>query len=295
MFDIFNFYKDFNIPIAPPEHKHCRYGWVQTECPFCTGNPGYHLGFYTIGGYFCCWRCGGKSFLYTIARLLNARYDDVERLIEPYTTFEFKMQHRLFTPIKRVSLPEGTRELKKAHIRYLKDRKFNPDYLEQKYLILGTGRTGFYARRIVAPIYMKNRLVSFQARDCTGYHTSKYLAAGMDNEIIHHKHTLYNQENCNGSSILVLEGITDVWRFGDHSCCVFGIKYKPAQVLLLAQYQRVIILFDPDPQAQAQADKLAGELSNLGVNVEVFLLDGHDPAEIPNNEVRLIKKEFKLF
>lgn len=295
MFDIIQFYKDFNIPIAPPDHKHCRYGWVQTECPFCTGNPGYHLGFYTLGGYFCCWRCGGKSFLYTIARLLNARYDDAERLVEPYVTFEFKTQHRLFTPAKKVFLPKGTNRLRIAHLQYLRNRKFNPEYLRQKFHIQGTGRVGFYARRIVAPIYMKNRLVSFQTRDCTGNHSSKYLAAKMDNEIVHHKHLLYNQENCNGSSILVLEGITDVWRFGDNSCCVFGIKYKPAQVLLLAQYERVIILFDPDSQAQAQADKLAGELSNLGINVEVFILNDCDPAEIPDKEVQLIKKQFKLF
>ena len=51
-------YQDYNVPFQTEGHKHCRDGWVNTECPFCTGNPGLHLGATLDGKIFTCWRDG---------------------------------------------------------------------------------------------------------------------------------------------------------------------------------------------------------------------------------------------
>ena len=41
--DIVQLYQDHNVDFMTEGHPHCRPGWVNTVCPFCTGNPGYHL------------------------------------------------------------------------------------------------------------------------------------------------------------------------------------------------------------------------------------------------------------
>ena len=58
MFDAISFYERHNIPYRTQGHKHCRKGWVQIECPFCTGNAGFHLGYCLKDGMYVCWRCG---------------------------------------------------------------------------------------------------------------------------------------------------------------------------------------------------------------------------------------------
>ena len=55
--DIERIYRDYNIPHATEGHKHCREGWVNTACPFCSGNEGLHLGYNNADDYYFCWRC----------------------------------------------------------------------------------------------------------------------------------------------------------------------------------------------------------------------------------------------
>lgn len=42
--DIVRLYHDYGVDHRTEGHKHCRPGWVNTECPFCEGNKGFHLG-----------------------------------------------------------------------------------------------------------------------------------------------------------------------------------------------------------------------------------------------------------
>jgi hypothetical protein len=50
--DIIGLYRDFGIEHRTEGHKHCRPGWVNTECPFCTGNAGLHLGWHIEEEYY---------------------------------------------------------------------------------------------------------------------------------------------------------------------------------------------------------------------------------------------------
>jgi len=42
--EIEKLYQDYGIKTESQGGKHSHEGWIQTECPWCTGNPGYHLG-----------------------------------------------------------------------------------------------------------------------------------------------------------------------------------------------------------------------------------------------------------
>jgi len=75
---------DYGIEVATQSDKHYREGWVNVSCPFCTGNPGYHLGYNKDDKYFYCWRCGWHSIYKVLVALLGISYNDVKALLSEY-------------------------------------------------------------------------------------------------------------------------------------------------------------------------------------------------------------------
>lgn len=300
--DIIRFLVDHRIPFQTEGHKHCRPGWVNMGCPFCVGNEGLHLGYDMAADYFCCWRCGGKPLVKTLAKISHLSEAEVRNILPSYGGRSRRVKAPeakiLFSPFKH---PSGTGIINERHIYYLMKRGFDPYEIQGRWNILGTGpiallRTskGFlnYSHRIVIPIYWAGQEVSFQARDITGRHELRYIACPEEREQIKHKHVLYGtSERLQAEEALVVEGVTDAWRFKGKAVATFGIKYTPIQMRLLARtYKRVAIVFDDDPQAITQAEKLAGELRFRGVKAEVVKIEG-DPGDMSDAEAhRLVER-----
>jgi DNA primase len=114
-------------------------------------------------------------------------------------------------------------------------------------------------------------------------------------EVIHHKHILYNLDTVK-SSMIIVEGIFDVWRIGDGAVASFGITYTLEQIILitLIKPSRVFIMFDSEPQAQRNAEKLGSALSSLGMKTEVITPSHGDPCDLTDSEVLSLRKEFDL-
>jgi len=285
-------YEDFSIPYAPEGHRHYRDGWINTNCPFCSGHEGMHLGWEIESNHYYCWRCGFHKTTTTISKLLRITEQEVKHIIRQYrvgitTTKETKAKIRR----KAFRLPSNTEPLSVRHKQYLERRGFDPDYLETQYGLLGTGPVSTldkinYKFRIIAPIYWihGDDQVSFQGRDITNRSKLKYITCPKDRELIFHKDILYMNTFPNDLSLppfdigICVEGITDVWRFGDYSFATFGIEYTHKQVRLISQmFKRVAVVFDDEPQAVIQANKLVGELKFRGVDAWRVDIDG-DPG-----------------
>ena len=300
MIDLIELYRDHSIPYKTEGHKHCRPGWVQARCPFCTGNPGWHLGYSLEDGYFRCWRCGWHPVTDTLAALLHVTKQEARRIAREYrrrgpSTGTFR--HR--QPVKRVRrkslrLPYGTSPLLPHHQRYLQKRGFDPDLLAKRWGLLSTGPVSKldgvnYNHRILIPIHWEGRMVSFQTRDTTGKATVKYKACPKSRELIHHRTILYGRwDRCLEERwVVVVEGVFDVWRVDEAGLPVvatFGINYNTQQLRLLAQLGRVIIMYDPDPQARAQAHKLRADLRLSGVKSDIVVLE-KDPGDTSTREI----------
>jgi len=294
--NISQLYQDYNIPTAPAEHRHNRPGWVNVTCPFCTGNPGYHLGFNLEGGYFYCWRCGYHYLYRTLAKLLNVSEEEAKRISYQYGgTVRLAREPQVKIRRKAHRLPSDTGELQEQHRNYLIWRHFDPDQLEREWMLLGTGPLAKldhvdYKHRILAPIIWKGEQVSFQTRDITNKHPRKYLACPQVREIIHHKHILYGRQEMWTDTGICVEGVTDVWRLGVSAFAIFGIKYTGQQVREVARYfKRVAVMFDDDPQAIKQADKLVSELQFRNVEAWNVKIKG-DPASLSQEEADYIVK-----
>ena len=297
--NILQLYQDYSIEHATEGHKHCSPGWVHVSCPFCTGNPGLHLGYNLNDDYFVCWRCGWKPPIKVIAKLLNITEKAARQLIKRYGGVARRPIEKPKDPKKEFILPTGCSALSSSHKQYLTRRGFDVDRLEQEWGLLSTGPISqldgiSYKYRIIAPIYWEGQIVSFQGRDATGKHDKKYMACPKEREIFHHKSILYGKQAEWTSTGICVEGITDVWRFGDSSFATFGIKYTSAQLRVIAKlFKRVAIVYDDDPQAIEQAYKLVADLEFRGVEAFRIPIVG-DPGGMDQTEADYLIKQIIL-
>lgn len=297
-------YRDFGIPYATEGHKHTRDGWINIACPFCTGNAGLHLGFHLEDEYYVCWRCGGHSIIDTLAKVLNMSYKEIPGIIRQYSgkvvvrhTKEQKVRLKAFK-LPEPLLPDFTA----AHINYLIRRGFDPDEIKQEWKVQASG---MYCKldkldfkwRLIIPIYWNGKIVNFQGRDITDKAPQKYLACPEERELINIKKTLYGQQQYWHNLGIGVEGVTDVWKIGRAGVSLYGVKYKPTQVRLIAkQFKRFFVLFDPDRAGQTKARQLVAELRFRGVDAHNYKLpEGVDPGSMPYDDARALVKELKTY
>lgn len=265
-------FNHLNIQYVTEGHKHCRPGWANMPCPYCTGNPGMHLGFDLENEYFRCWRCGWHPLIETLHKLTGLPFPRIKEAIRLFGgTNRVRRTVKDTVRMKAFRFPSGTNILSKPHRVYLRKRGFDPDDLEHEWGLKSTGIISSlddsdYANRIIVPIYWNSELVSFQGRAAVNKEP-KYKACPKERELVHHKHILYGKQQEWKSTGICVEGVTDVWRLGKYAFAVFGIEYKIQQVRQICQhFTRVAVVFDDDAQAVKQANKLVAELRMKGVD-----------------------------
>jgi hypothetical protein len=297
MMNMIQLLNDNNVAFITEGHKHCQEGWLQVECPFCVGNPGYHLGYNIQENWWNCWRCGWKSSVQILHTLLGISYFKARELLRTYGSGHLS---QYFNDKKEKNTPSileiPGNDLEKKHLDYLKRRKFNPPSIQKEWDIRGTDLVGKYKNRIIAPIYHNNKIVSFQGRDITDKSDMKYKACPKEKEIIHHKHTLYGIDKAKEKRrCVVVEGITDVWRLGAGAVATFGIKYTQRQVSLLSElFDIICILFDNERIAQEQAHKLGNFLITQEIQVFIASWKGmpcNDPGSMDEEDAHEFMKK----
>lgn len=297
MIDIQKLYKDYNINYST-SGKNVSAGWVATKCPFCQ-DTGNHLGFSPVGT-FSCWKCGKHPFKIAIVKLLHVNEDEVYSIVRKYDTglrriYSESDDVKLRIGNRKFKFPSNTTKLTERQKNYLTSRNFDADKLEREWHLLGTGPASVldnisYKHRIVAPIYWNRECVSFQARDYTNKQTLRYITCPKQREIVHHKNIVYgNQEKWTNTAIIV-EGITDVWRFSARSCATFGIEYTQTQIHVIAKnFERAFVIFDSEEQAQKQAEKLVAELLFRNVDAMKIEVDD-DPGSMSQDDADYLVK-----
>ena len=296
--DIVQLYQDYSVDFLTEGHKHCRPGWVNTPCPFCIGNPGYHLGYELDSNHYYCWRCGWHPTVETLSKLINISIPEVHKIIKSYGLIISRVKKEPTVRVKGKAhrMPSGTGPLQERHIQYLESRNFNAKELEHTWNLVGTGPTSAldglsFKLRIIIPILWGGQAVSFTGRDITDKQALRYCVCPKERELIFHKHILYGRQDKWNNSCICVEGPTDVWRFGVHSVATFGIQYKAEQVRVLAKaFKRIAVAFDDDPQAILQAKKLVAELKFRGVDAFRVDIEG-DPGSMEQNEADYLVKQ----
>ena len=310
MLNIHKLYKDFHIPHMETGHKHCRPGWIQTKCPFCSGNPGWHLGFCfdnssDFKGRFVCYRCGGKSTLRALSAILKINIGAAKKIAQQYGLKDTikkaqipRNRTKIIKPIQHPITPLYNPSDVKLASLYLKNRGFDVKELEKEWKVKATTHLPLDQRfRIIVPIFYKNKMVSYQGRDYTNKQSPKYKACPKENEGVHHKNILFGLDKVKGSSCVLVEGVFDVFKLGAGAVACFGIKHRPEQIKLLQQrFKKVSVLFDNDLQVTAQSKKqskkICIDLAQRGIEVQEIILDKPgDPGDLSLDEARKVMYE----
>lgn len=271
-------------------------GWIGLDCVFCAKTDN-GFGIHVETGAMSCWRCGKHSHVATIKALLKVSTIEAKAILKEYTgrlKRSIGSDHSM-KYATRCEVPKEAVELSERGCQYLSKRGFDPEEIKRVWRIKETGPHGPYKFRIIIPIYLKGRLVSYQGRDLTGKSNLKYKACKAENEVIAHQTILYGVDEIKGDSCLVVEGVTDVWRLGKGAVSCFGISFTLSQVLFIAnRFKRVYILFDSEVKAQEKALEMACLLTARGVEVEILELSDGDPADMSNEDAIQLMTDLNL-
>lgn len=299
-FNAQKFYSDHGIESLSRGHKRARKGWIQIHCPFCRGS--FALGHNPDTGAYNCWKCGKHGQLQVIQGLLNCSVQQALHILEQYKGrpalrpdmgFDVNPQRR-----RQCGWPDGTAEMKDRHLLYLERRNYDPYLLEEMYNLKGTGPVGEYKHRIILPICLDGKMISYQGRDITGKCEDgiKYMACRKTDEVQDHKSSLYAIDLVEGDAAVIVEGAADAWRLGPGAVGTFGTGFTPAQQhLFRKRFKKGFALFDPEPIALRKAEKCAYELAALGVQMELIEIEkGTDPGDLSQSEADYIMQQLGL-
>jgi len=284
-----------NIPFIESGHHHCAEGWIQVNCPFCTdGTHGWHLGFSLVKGNMNCWRCGSHSVYDFIKIKLPGK--SVKQILRQYDDPMFIPEKKIQKPRrKKAIIPPQVEPMIGIHRNYLLKKNFNPALLQDEWNLHGTkGFSKEWSWRIIAEI--KNR-----AGDVTGYAgralndstKPRWKFSRAEEMSDDPKQMLYGIEKVQ-DRVLIVEGVSDVWRMGAGAVATFGINWKVEQASILRNFSHRFIMYDNEYQAQWNAKALANWLAPFPGETEIISGLKTDPGDLSQNEADKIKKELGL-
>jgi hypothetical protein len=292
MLDFVRLCQKYHIPyLEGAGHHHAHAGWLQLSCPRCSPNSGWHLGF--AGGTFNCWRCGKLPFRTTLAALLKMPPESIGPIIHEFqTTRPPQTPYGASIPRKGPLVPpRGCGAILGQHRRYLAQRGFDPDTLVQEWGILGTNHlAGIWSWRVIIPICNAgDQVVAYQGRAIQEDATPKYRMTDRDDCLEDPDGLLYGLNKVPGESVIIVEGVTGVWRLGPGAVATFGIDWTRERANLLRRFKRRMILFDPEVLAQKRAVELAEHLSIFPGVTEVISGFPTDPGDLTPRRVARVR------
>jgi len=297
MFDIRSYLEDRGIEFFV-EGKNVTAGWTNINCVF-PGCPDHsnHLGINPTGTAFHCYICGESGFVTKLIQEIDrCSWRQANNIYSSFLKEDEIPKQKEHSLIKKIIYPKSfTKNIPKKTENYLKKRNFDPGYIINKYNLRYGGIIGKYKFRIIIPFYLDSKLVTFSSLDITGKQTPKYKHQAIDESIIDPSRTLYNIDTVKDKMILV-EGITDVWRIGDGCCALTGKIATHEQKLLIhrKEIKSILVLLDSD--AMIEGKELATQLYGLAPHVdyvEYKIENEMDPNTLPDKILKSLRK--KLF
>jgi len=265
-------------------------GWIGTSCPFCDDTSN-HLGINLNSKTISCFKCGTSG---TVIKYLSEELRDFSKAISilndavPRELRSFDQQQR--GNAVHVELPkEAKREITPQHAGYLQERGFDYKALNDMYNLHYCGPISAWANRIIVPVIKNYRLITFTSADISDDSHLRYKHLSEEKSIISVKHHLFGLEHTDGHSVIVVEGLFDLFRIGEGCVATFGTKVTPDQKLLLSKFNVVKILFDGDAAGRLNGAKLADELAPF-CDVRLFELPmGTDPDTMSPEDIEVVR------
>lgn len=285
-------------------------GWIGIQCPFCNDESN-HFGIRLADLRCACWKCGSHSFTSLIIELTDCSQAKARQLqkemvagspvdndLSTRTNPPNDSDYYYYTRSSTILPPESTKVLPDLHKDYLRRRNFHPHRISRKYDLQAVHSTGRYKFRLIIPIYQTRRLVSFTTRAIFDEMTPKYLNPTIREVELSPKQVVYNIDNLiTGHDAIILEGVTDVWRFGNGAIATNGVHYTQRQLLLIIEkkIRNAYVMFDNEEKAQIRGEEVCRLIYPFCESVEQISPEIHnDLGEFSPNQIHELKKMLKF-
>lgn len=268
--------------------------WIGIKCRYCNDHAN-HLGFNVRTMQMSCFKCGQTGDILTfIMDQEGLEFSDALHVLEAFQRpgvrqkpERKKVERQDYTVLPKEHVPLISSDLPRVVHGYLRRRRLPTSLVDE--WRLGYCAYGREAFRIIAPVYLDGRLVSWVGVDATGEARVKYKDCPQERAIIMNKHLVYGADEAfQERQLIIVEGVVDKWRMGRAAVSLFGKKATREQLALLARKvpkgRQVKVLLDAD--AYAEGERLANNLAALFDRVRLILLDEGDPAELSDQGVR---------
>lgn len=277
-------------------------GCINIQCVFCDDNSN-HLWINRKSLKVSCWRCGNHRLVNLIMEITGQPFRSSKQIensltlgVGEYGVPPFQESTASSILSTSVTLPrESKKVFPEKHIRYLENRGFKASEIIRKYKLRAVHTVGKYKFRIIIPIILDRKIVSFTSRDITDQQEPKYRHASPSESAMSPKRLIYNSDTLTtGSDAILVEGPTDVWKLGNNTVSLLGLKYTEDQIIILMnkKIRNLFILFDNDKPGKKEARKIAKVLSPLVKRVEIITLEtASDPGSLKTEEAKIIKRE----
>jgi DNA primase len=259
-------------------------GWHQIYCPFCGGTADY-LGFNEESQAFYCWKCGSHSKFKVLTELSSLNWNEIKEQFYTLGGKRVVIEKKVYNN-ESCKLPFYDDSFNPLGAVYLNGRRFDAEYLTNKYHLKTTTLHSRMANRIIIPVIVNGQTISYTTRDYSGVNKLRYIACEPEDEVSPLKHNLYNIDNCKEDWVIVVEGCFDCWRIGDNCVATFGTKVTDTQIEILRKFKKLYIMFDVG--AKKELDSLSYKLAGFS-EVEQIELDADDPAEMDEIELKEVK------
>jgi hypothetical protein len=308
VFDLFSFLDEYQVDYVP-EGKNIGRGYVGVRpCPGC-GDMRNHFGIHIEKKFATCFKCKfGMNTVYIVKYYAHLKtFDEAEQfLIDKLDEGDYDLVTRVtdiirsekkesqYIPLKKDPFPTDTYPItnkilkRNKYIRkFFKDRKLFLWHVKRYDLRIG-GVHSDYSGYILFPIYLRNKIVTWQARQILSklYHNPENLGSYIYNE----DYILNNQP------LILVEGVLDMIRVDSYlkiyypnsisvtTGCVKMISKKQIQNIINCRPSKVIVMFDADSWFDYTRIK-----QEIPVDVDfVILPKGKDPNDLSWSELHSV-------
>lgn len=306
-FDIVSYFKHRNIKYWTGG-RNVQRGWINTTCLFC-GDHAYsgnnHLGIDLKTKLYNCWICREKGAATKLVALIEkCSYSEAESIIKEFKgeipntsdTEDYYKHKKIEGRHKSVLPKECSDKFLDLHLNYLRFRNFDPYFLIKKYSLKATHNIGEYKFRIIAPVFINNKIVTFATRDVTNKSNQPHKNCPDNQSIIPISNTIYNIHTVKDKMVLV-EGLADVWNMGDGFTSSYGYILSQEQIILIKNsgIKSFFVLLDAEARADWISDRfIAGYIAPFVNHTEVIYLDNEDPAKMSSKDVVNLRRDIGL-
>ena len=283
---------------------------INISCPFCGAEM--HLGISKLEGKIHCWVCSFEgldrypSLLKVLHEATGLGWSEIKEVLADngWEQYSYAVKKPDSGLAAKCELPIESKKISHIHrsskgysdvVDYLYKRGFGNDVIGWHDLRFAS--SGNYGGRIIIPICLDSKIVSFTSRDYTGKQKNRYKHAPLYMSAKRIKDLLYNYDRAKTHKhIYVLEGPTDVWRMGEDSVAVFRSALSSEQRNLLISLKPKSITIAFDPMATSRAYEAAELLLPFVNKIKVIRLTGEkDVANMTRDEVLKLENKTNLY